>query len=845
MIRKLVLAVSLAVGSLPLSVYGIGLGDIKTYSALNQNFRGEIQLLSVPKGELDTMRVKLASREAFAKVGSDYLHFLNQLKFEPVRRKDGAAVILVTTNNVIREPFLDFLVEVNWPNGRLVKEYTVLLDPPLTTKRRPAEISKPRISRKKQATPAAAVPERPATTAPETEKTATTPDVYGPVAANETAWEIAAKLKPQGISIHQMMMALLYANPHAFVSNNINRLKKGSMLRVPGVDEIKALKHREAVASFKQQTDEWKEKTAKTADLPATAEASEEPAAVKSLPAKVDEEARLQIATARPETDGVAGASETGAAGQTSNEEIKHELMLARENAETSRLETDDLKAKVNDMAAQLEEMKNLLILQDEELARLRARVSTETEAPTAAPVEASADSMLTEAPAETEGAIDQEKETTDTVATSEAEPAVEPVEDAAPTDAPAETGEAIDQEKETTDTAATSDSEPVVEPVEDAAAAGTEPEAVAAAEKPVEMVADSSKQTSWLEDNLTMIAAAAAGLFGMGVLIALVRGRGKKQPLTAEVGVDDEAFTPRVYADKSRTGSQAVIDQGKPSDNKHPAESLQASADDSVEVDPLAAADVYIAYGRYEEAQKVLEDEIAGDDKSVPIRLKLLEVYFATKNQKDFAKLAGEMVADGQDKEKADAWEHIRDMGKQLDKFNPLFWAAGAASPGVEKSELSMDLSNESNELGSGVVEDVESLGGMEDLQLDLSSFGTMGSDETSATLDLEIEEDDLGTTLVETELGSDLEDLSDLDGFAGTEEETGTDGSDEDINFVEPIQDIEMGDEVDTKIELARAYMEMGDNQGAMSILKEVLGEGTGDQISSASEMIAKINS
>ena len=150
MVRKLVFGVLFTLGSLPLSVYGIGLGEMKTHSALNQNFKGEIQLLSVPQGELDTMRVKLASREAFAKVGSEYAPVLNRLRFETVRRKDGSAVILVTSRQVIREPFLDFLVELNWPNGRLVKEYTVLLDPPVTTKRRPAEISKPKISAKKK-----------------------------------------------------------------------------------------------------------------------------------------------------------------------------------------------------------------------------------------------------------------------------------------------------------------------------------------------------------------------------------------------------------------------------------------------------------------------------------------------------------------------------------------------------------------------------------------------------------------------------------------------------------------------------------------------------------------------
>ncbi len=806
MIRKLVLAVSLALGSLPLSVYAIGLGNIKTHSALNQNFKGEIQLLSVPRGELDTIRVKLASQEAFAKVGSQYLHILSQLKFEPVRRKNGSAVILVTSRDVIREPFLDFLVEVNWPNGRLVREYTVLLDPPLTTRRHPAEISKPAISRKKQPAQVAAVPARRATTQSKSKTPPVTPGAYGPVAANETAWEIAAKLKPRGISIHQMMMALLHANPHAFANNNINRLKKGATLRVPAVDEVKTLNRQEAIASFRQQTDEWKEKSAKVADLPVSAETSADSAAEEPLPAKVDENARLQIATARTEADGAAAAGETEAASQTSNEDIKHELMLARERAETSRLETDDLKEKFNDMASQLEDMKRLLTLQDEELARLRASVT------------AAADDPVTSA---------------------------EPAPDAPLTEAPAETGEAIDQDQAITETAAISDSEPVAEPIEDIAAASAKPEAITAAEKPVETVADSSKQTSWLEDNLTMIAAAAAGLFGMGVLIALVRGRQKKQALAEDAGAADEETIPRIHDDKTGTGNQPEVDPEKPFLNEHAAKNIQISEDDAVEVDPLAAAEVYIAYDRYEQAQNILEDAIDGGDESVPIRRKLLEVYFATQNSQGFAKIAGEMVQDGQDKEDTKAWEHIRDMGKQLDKFNPLFWATDSATASVEKSALTMDLGNETNELDSSLDKDTESLGEMEGLQLDLSSLDAYGSDEISGAGDIELEEDDLGKTLVETELDANLEDLTDLDEITQTETEESTGGSDEDIEFAEPVHDIEIGDEVDTKIELARAYMDMGDHKGAMSILKEVLEEGTDDQISSASELISKLNS
>jgi pilus assembly protein FimV len=795
MVRKLTLAVLFTLGSLPLSVYGVGLGNIKTHSALNQNFKGEIQLLSVPRGELDTMRVKLASQEAFAKVGSEYLHVLSKLKFKPVRRRDGSAVILVTSNDVIREPFLDFLVEVHWPNGRLIREYTVLLDPPVTTKRRPAEISKPRISSKRQAAPAPVAPRRPAVT--EDDAPPVTRDVYGPVVANETAWKIAAKLKPQGISIHQMMMALLHANPNAFVNNNINRLKIGQMLRVPGVGEIRGLNRQEAVASFKQQTDDWKASTPKAADAPVSAEASVDADAAEPQSAKIDDDARLQIATARLEADGEAGASEAGVASQTANEDIRHELMLVRENVEASRLETDDLKAAVRNMESQLEDLKSLLVLKDEQLAQLRARKITTAD---------------------------------DSVVVADAP------QDALSTEAQVETDETIDQDQAVTEAAAISDSKPA----EDAAVVEAEPEAIAAAEKPSETVADSSsKQTSWLEDNLTMIAAAAAGLFGTGVLIALMLGRRKKPPLPENDSAEDEEYVPRIYDDTAGISSQSEeVAQENPSRSEY---------EDGVEVDPLAAADVYIAYDRYDQAQKILEEGIADGDNSVPIRHKLLEVYFATQNQKDFLVLADRMVTDGQDKSDTEVWEHIRDMGKKLDKFNPLFWAADSKIRNVEESELTEEVSSGTKNQDSPLGEDMESLDELDNLELDLSSFGiddSSESDETPGSGAVEIDQVDLGADFAETGQGAEAADLSDLDVVTQTEPEESAGDSDEEIQFIESIDDIQIIDEVDTKLELARAYMEMGDHEGAMSILKDVLQEGTDDQISSASQLISKLN-
>jgi len=140
MVRKLALAVSIALGTLNVPAHALGLGELTSKSLLNQNFDGAITLLSVTPEEVDGIRVKLADAEAFSRAGVERPFYLSLLKFEPVLAGSGKPVIRVSSDFPIREPFLNFLVEVNWPNGRLLREYTVLLDPPTTTTRSPSRI---------------------------------------------------------------------------------------------------------------------------------------------------------------------------------------------------------------------------------------------------------------------------------------------------------------------------------------------------------------------------------------------------------------------------------------------------------------------------------------------------------------------------------------------------------------------------------------------------------------------------------------------------------------------------------------------------------------------------------
>ncbi|MEW8397276.1 MAG: hypothetical protein AB2707_14085, partial [Candidatus Thiodiazotropha sp.] len=143
MIRKLSLAVAVATALSPVGVLALGLGEIHSQSALNQAFKADIDLLSVSQEELQDVRVSLASREAFEKAGMERPYLLTGLKFTPMLTPAGKPVISISSKDAIREPFLNFLIEVNWPKGRLVREYTVLLDPPVTLQRAPQPVTAP------------------------------------------------------------------------------------------------------------------------------------------------------------------------------------------------------------------------------------------------------------------------------------------------------------------------------------------------------------------------------------------------------------------------------------------------------------------------------------------------------------------------------------------------------------------------------------------------------------------------------------------------------------------------------------------------------------------------------
>ena len=228
-VRNLVLAIAAATALTSEMAYALGLGEVTLKSALNQPLLAEIELLDAKTLAPGEVVPVLASAEDFNRAGVDRQFFLTDLTFTPIVRPGGKSVIQVSSTKPVREPYLNFLIEVLWPSGRLLREYTLLLDPPLYSPEIAAAVAPQlpvaapivrRSTAPQQATPPAAASAESAVVAGEEYK----------VTPNDTLWEIAERAR-QGGTVHQTMLAIQDLNPDAFIGNNINRMKNGQVHR--------------------------------------------------------------------------------------------------------------------------------------------------------------------------------------------------------------------------------------------------------------------------------------------------------------------------------------------------------------------------------------------------------------------------------------------------------------------------------------------------------------------------------------------------------------------------------------------------------------------------------------
>ena len=359
----------------PLGAGALELGEIDIRSALNQPFLARIGLQVEALDEREGLSVELASQETFERYGLDRPEFLSLLEFRVARTADGGDFVLVSSQDPIAEPFVTMLVEATWQRGRVLREYTVLLDPPLLLPEpvaavpvEPAETQAPQANIPRSAPPpptpeppapqdapalepspqAPPTPEAPEPQdAPEPQNASElepspqappSPEVtpvladggsHGPVQRGETLWGIAESYRPEDITVYQMLVALYEANPEAFGAN-MNMLYAGAVLRIPERAELVSYTASASVAEFVRQTDEWQ--------------------------GRVQQQARLRLLPPDPDPGAAASAAEAGAASRDSD--------------------VGELREEVAALRSELDESQRLLEIRDQELRDLQAQVN-------------------------------------------------------------------------------------------------------------------------------------------------------------------------------------------------------------------------------------------------------------------------------------------------------------------------------------------------------------------------------------------------------------------------------------------------------------------------------------
>ena len=393
MARRLARIAALTSAFIPSLSAALGVGPIATESSLNQPLEARIPLESADAQEVESLRAALASPETFQRAGLERPFMLSRLQFEVVTEAVPEPYVAIRTSDPVREPFLAFLVELNWSGGRLIREYTVLLDPPLH-------------AREEKTVPTAADGRDAGDLAREREASArTTPEDAGyfdaltegrvprevEVARNDTLWEVADEVRPDdAVSVHQMMMALWEANPAAFANGNVNNLRAGAVLRVPDREQATSRSARDARREFAAHMDAWRAGRAldpAPEDDPQLAEVDAEPE-INS--------ARLEVVAAGETSgdDATASLMDDDLAATAENvSRLQAELAAQREEKASLRSENEDLQQQIGELLGRVEALERTIDIQ------VTDAIPGMTEEPLAV------DSSLAEAPSEEQAA--------------------------------------------------------------------------------------------------------------------------------------------------------------------------------------------------------------------------------------------------------------------------------------------------------------------------------------------------------------------------------------------------------------------------------------------------------
>ena len=854
--------------AVPMLAHAVGLGNLRVLSALGQPLNAEIQIVSEQAGEMASVTARLPSQDAFRQAGIEFNPVLLGMQFN-VEQRDGKSVLKLTTTKPVNEPFLDILVELQWSSGRLVREYTFLLDPPeykLPQSITPAPSAVPMAKPSQAAAAAAPIEAKPLAEKPLEAAPPPPPFIPEPkapvtheVKKGDTLGAIARANMPRGVTYNQMLIALYRANREAFIRDNINLVRAGRILDIPNEEAVAAIDPDDAKRLVRSQIADFAAYRRKlAAAAPTTSAGAGEQAVSGRIGAQPEEAApaaqKDQLKLSKADADKTSGPMSRAAS---------EDDRAAREQAlQEAQSRVAELERNVGDLQKLVELKDKQLEVKNKALAELQQKA---TAAPTAA---APAPAMPAPATAQ--------------------KPATEPAKAA---EAP----------------------KSAAEPAKPAAVPAPKPAAPKPAPKPRPKPMAPPPPPSFLDEILDNPLA----LGGLGAVLVLLLGYGawtwqrKKKAAQAH---EEGSFGASVGAG----GAASVLSVG-PSIGAGPSLSQSSVGGmEADEVDPIAEADVYMAYGRDAQAEEILKEALQKDAKRPAIHAKLMEIYAGRRDARSFEQAAHNLqsLTGGAGPE----WEKAAALGRSIDPQNPLYGGSGevAAAGGLPASEaaepmhapapnLDFDLDAASTPaagpdipLDAGEQEKTEptasaaldfDIGGTTD-QMQASDFargGTLRMDKTrgaqtepTAGLDF-----DLGGGGAEAQKPAETGAI-DFEAPAAKpapEPEPATTPADA-LGAMDFNLDLDMGEtkptptpspsaepapldlsaisldldtpgesappttstdpkwqEVATKLDLAKAYEEMGDKDGARELLNEVVKEGDSAQQGQAKQMLSSL--
>ncbi|WP_028471075.1 FimV/HubP family polar landmark protein [Neptunomonas japonica] len=400
MLRKLALSLAVAGALVSTQANALGLGDIKIKSALNEPLNAEIQLHQIRDLNPLQIRPRMADQDEFALAGLSQQRALSDIRFQVKVSPNGSGVILLTSREPVKEPFINFLVEVNWPSGRLVREYTLLLDPPVFDPSPTQKFVEPAVSSsvdtRSNIQAQAPVPRR-AKKNPSNIRTRMDKKTQAYVDVKDTLWGLALdnRIAPD-ISSYQMMVAMHKKNPLAFPDGNINNLKAGVVLNLPTEAEARAISSKQAAAEVHRQTALWKQGKAPAPDK-APIDGSKKSLKSEAADSQEPDEAnsgQLKVVTPA-EAVGKDEAAVDDQSVQTKdlekqqliekNESLENQLAVSMESLDRLERDNVDLNDKLDAIQEQLDSLQRLIELKDQQLAALQTEVNKPS-APVIAP---------------------------------------------------------------------------------------------------------------------------------------------------------------------------------------------------------------------------------------------------------------------------------------------------------------------------------------------------------------------------------------------------------------------------------------------------------------------------